>query len=138
MGRSTTSQRTTVLLPAGIDVDVYFNLHKKLFSVRARTGENKNWVIAETETLTLRQACFVVNELGRQRSLQTGAKSVHAFVSGVTTELVSPAPDAIQVTYRPAAGPHFFDPATGIDVLSADAVTLTVEDRKPRVAIVEN
>ena len=63
-------------------VDVYFNLHRKLFSIRACEGPNKGRVIAHRETVTLLQPEFKVSQAGRARVLREGRKNVHATVRG--------------------------------------------------------
>jgi hypothetical protein len=63
----------------GQKVKVYFNLHKKLFSVQdAKTG----LVIGHTEAINLLDCTFKVSEAGRQRVLKEQKKNVHAFVIG--------------------------------------------------------
>ena len=63
-------------------VEVYFNLHKHLFSVRsARSGR----VILHTDKVHLRNPEFVVRQGGRQRVLKERKKNVHAFVRGDAT-----------------------------------------------------
>ena len=63
-------------------VEVYFNLHKKLFSVRqCSTGR----VILHTKGVHLLNPVFVVREAGRQRVLRERKKNVHAFVRGEVT-----------------------------------------------------
>ena len=63
-------------------VFVYFNLHKKLFSVKALEGPEKGRVIAHKELLTLTNATPKVSEKGRQRVLQERRKNVHAGIVG--------------------------------------------------------
>ena len=63
-------------------VDVYFNLHRKQFSIRACEGPNKGRVIAHRETVTLLQPEFKVSQAGRARVLREGRKNVHATVRG--------------------------------------------------------
>jgi len=63
-------------------VDVYFNLHRKLFSIRACEGPNKGRVIAHRETVTLLRPQFKVSQAGRARVLREGRKNVHATVRG--------------------------------------------------------
>ena len=60
-------------------VEVYFNLHKYIWSVRsARTGR----VILHTDKVHIRNPEFVVRQAGRNRVLHEGKKNVHAFVRG--------------------------------------------------------
>lgn len=63
-------------------VFVYFNLHKKLWSVKALEGDMKGRVIAHKRELTLTNATPKVSEKGRQRVLQERRKNVHAGVVG--------------------------------------------------------
>ena len=60
-------------------VEVYFNLHKKLFSVRdCKTGR----VIDHTNHIAIANPQFVVRKAGRERVLRERKKNVHAFVRG--------------------------------------------------------
>jgi len=58
-------------------VDVYFNLHKKVFSVR-----HKGRVIEHASNVMLRNVTYVVQPAGRARVLREGKKNVHAFARG--------------------------------------------------------
>jgi hypothetical protein len=82
-------------------VAVYFNLHKKTFSVKALEGANKGRVVFHSDNVTLTDAVFKVSEAGRQRVLKEKRKNVHAYVIGQLQSL-----DAVQVvgekiTYNP-------------------------------------
>ena len=60
-------------------VEVYFNLHKKLFSVRdCKTGR----VVAHTCNIWVEDPVFVVRKAGREKVLREKKKNVHAFVRG--------------------------------------------------------
>lgn len=63
-------------------VEVYWNLHKHLYSVRALEGPNKGRVIAHSYGVTLTDVKFVVQPAGRDRVRREGKKNVHAFVRG--------------------------------------------------------
>ena len=58
-------------------VEVYFNVRKRVFSVREH-GK----VIGHTDKILLKDVQFVVREAGRQRVLRTGCKNVHAWARG--------------------------------------------------------
>lgn len=62
-------------------VSVYFNLHKKCWSIRSRGR-----VIAHAARVEISSPEFKVSASGRARVLRENKKNVHAFVSG---ELVS-------------------------------------------------
>ena len=87
-------------------VEVYFNLHQKLFSVRdCKTGK----VFAHSTHVTIRDPKFVVRQSGRNRVLQERKKNVHAFVRGELEDLfhhglddlVEAVVHGIPVTYNP-------------------------------------
>ena len=67
-------------------VFVYFNLHKKCFSVKALEGAMKGRVIAHRDNVLLFDATLKVSEAGRQRVIREGRKNVHAGVCGTWDE----------------------------------------------------
>ena len=67
-------------------VEVYYNLHRKCWSVKALEGPNKGKVIHHCDTLHLRDVVFRVSETGRQRVLRERRKNVHAGVRGYLVE----------------------------------------------------
>lgn len=58
-------------------VEVYWNLHKKCWSVR-----HKGTVIAHMGKVCLHGVQWVVQPAGRKRVLKEGKKNVHAFARG--------------------------------------------------------
>ena len=64
-------------------VDVYFNLHKKVFSVR-----HKGRVIEHSSNVMLKRVTYVVQPAGRARVLREGKKNVHAFARGELIERI--------------------------------------------------
>jgi hypothetical protein len=94
-------------------VYVYFNLHKKVWSVRALEGENKGRVIQHTTSLCLANCVFKVSEAGRQRVLRERQKNVHAGITG--TLLDAPPPEVNfdrRITYDPYKYATFVDANT--------------------------
>jgi hypothetical protein len=63
-------------------VFVYFNLHRKCFSVKALEGALKGRVIIHASYVNLYNCAFKVSEAGRQRVLREKRKNVHAGVVG--------------------------------------------------------
>jgi len=63
-------------------VYVYFNLHKRVWSVKALEGPAKGRVILHTDSLFLEDCVFKVSEAGRQRVIRERRKNVHAGVVG--------------------------------------------------------
>jgi hypothetical protein len=94
-------------------VFVYFNLHKKLWSVRALEGEHKGRVIQHAASLCLADCTFKVSEAGRQRVLREKRKMVHAGVVG-TMRNALPRGRAVsrRVTYSPYKFNTFVDADT--------------------------
>lgn len=83
-------------------VFVYFNLHKKCWSVKALEGENKGKVVAHCETIVLKDCELKVSESGRQRVIREKKKYVHAGVVGhiVSMDKKVKTTDTL-VTYNP-------------------------------------
>ena len=73
-------------VPEGLRVEVYWNLHKRLYSVRAleNYGDHikKGRVIDHSYYLELDDVKFAVQPAGRERVRREGVKNVHAFVRG--------------------------------------------------------
>jgi hypothetical protein len=63
-------------------VYVYFNLHRKCFSIKALEGPKKGRVVAHRDKVLLYGGTFKVSEAGRQRVLRERKKNVHAGVVG--------------------------------------------------------
>lgn len=110
----------------GKKVEVYFNLHKHLFSVKDRaTGK----VIAHMDWIPLEDVTFHVSEAGRQRVLSEKRKNVHATVRGtVSTVAATDAPTYLvsTVSYNPYKAAHFTETRSGLPVAWAQAARLSV------------
>lgn len=63
-------------------VFVYFNLHRKCFSVKALEGPDKGRVVAHRDNVLLHDASFKVSQAGRLRVIREQRKNVHAGVCG--------------------------------------------------------
>ena len=114
-------------------VFVYFNLHKKCFSIKALEGADKGRVIAHRDTVVLDGCKLMVSEAGRQRVLREKRKNVHAGVTGVWIngdrveshyEFLSMV--GRQVTYNPYKYSSFIIKATEQSVDKADVVGMKV------------
>lgn len=109
-------------------VMVYFNLHKRCFSIKALEGADKGRVVAHARAVSLTDVTFKVSEAGRQRVIREKAKNVHAgavgsladywpFVDSEPLDSAEPAPwkalldelaeHAVAVTYDPYTAGHF-------------------------------
>ena len=103
-------------------VFVYFNLHKKVWSVKdLKTGR----VIYHTKCLTLRDCKFKVSQAGRLRVLAERRKNVHAGVVGLLVGIdQSPCKFGAnsEVTYNPYKYESFVKRSDNSPVFDADTV----------------
>ena len=92
-----------------MEVEVYRNLHKNVWSVRdKRTGR----VIDHAERVIIRDARFIVQPAGRAKVLREQRKNVHAFVRGTLYSRIAATHPADQkVSYNPYKAGHFTDAA---------------------------
>lgn len=105
-------------------VEVYWNINKKCFSVRD-TKTNK--VILHTDKISLENAKFVVRQGGRNRVLREKQKNVHAFVRGYIC--TNKFPDGARAaTYNPYKHDSFVDITTEQPISEASAVELFTRD----------
>ena len=117
-------------LPAGLAVEVYWNLHKHVFSVRDRkTG----LVIGHCDEVKLHTVRFRVFEPGRQRVIRQKRKNVHAFVRGTIRDgsaLIDAGcfGDGSEVArYNPYDGPHFVTASSGVPIEGAETALLVAQ-----------
>jgi hypothetical protein len=108
-------------------VFVYFNLHKKCWSVKALEGPRKGRVVQHAKTIALHNVTFKVSEAGRQRVLREKKKNVHAGAVG-TLDVYSYEPwlglqgsvhDLTKVSYNPYKAGHFVNKETNEPVHTA-------------------
>lgn len=113
-------------------VDVYFNLHKKVFSIRSREKETRGKVIKHTDNATIKNAKFVVSEKGRQRVLRERRKNVHAQIRG---DLVSSGDinNPKKAYYNPYTKSSFVNYHTGEPVKESDMVVLKLNGKTPTI-----
>ena len=110
---------------------VYWNLHKKCFSIKALDGENKGRVIAHADRIHVESCQFKVSQAGRLRVLKDKCKNVHAGIVGVVRDA---APDMVGVTYNPYKYDSFVQadrPSVPIERASYAALN---KDTRPIVA----
>lgn len=83
----------------GTDVEVYWNLHRKVWSIRDRRTRR---VVCHAAGLTLDDVTFVVSAAGNARVRREGRKNVHAFARGTLVSFNgTPDDGADEVTYNP-------------------------------------
>lgn len=109
-------------------IEVYWNLHKKLYSVRALEGPNKGRVIDHSNCVSLRDVSFVVQPAGREKVRREKRKTVHAFVRGTriyeSREMPNCKLGATQVTYNPYHNDTFMERGTCNPIYHADVVVM--------------
>ena len=98
-----------------MDVFIYFNLHKQVFSIKSRTT---NRVIMHDNGIVLHDATFKVSQAGRERVLRERRKNVHAGVQGTLmgtglNDMLYKSKEAREATYNPYKYTSFVDKLTG-------------------------
>ena len=107
----------------GVKVYVYFNLHKKCFSIKALEGNCKGLVVAHADAVSLKDVAFKVSEAGRQRVIKEKRKNVHAGVVGYLEGFADNSTTGYkQAYYNPYKTRTFM--SGDVALLQAKAVTL--------------
>jgi len=115
-------------------VYVYFNLHKKVWSVR-QDGR----IVEHTKHIMLKDARFLVGQAGRKKVLKEKRKNVHAGVSGYIVDRVPNVPDfCTTVSYNPYKNETFINFATERSILWAPHVVMECRNGKGWVEAVFN
>jgi hypothetical protein len=111
-------------------VFIYFNLHRRLFSVKAMEGEFKGRVVAHVDRALLSNATFKVSQAGRQRVLREKKKNVHAGVVG-NWETVQhyTGRGLTAITYNPYKYSSFVTRDEEKPVTSSPLVALSITDK---------
>lgn len=125
-------------------VFVYFNLHRKVWSIKALDGEHRGRVVAHATYVQLRDVTCKVSEAGRQRVIREQRKNVHAGLVGelryfdgtqrvrqLPTFAFEPTQNAdgsegawFGITYNPYKAGTFVERATGNPVYGAARAVL--------------
>lgn len=124
-------------------VEVYRNLHKKVWSVR-----QSGLVVAHTWNILLKQVEYKVSETGRKRVLIEQRKNVHAVVRGLITDYsdiqaayigLGLSDDDVMphcyLTYNPYKYSSFVNKENGRPIRSSDFADLDINTREPVIAI---
>ena len=114
--------------------EVYWNLHKQLWSVRdLKTGR----VIEHTLSVNILDAQFVVRPAGRAKVIRDGVKNVHAFVRGykvdqATIDMIGPFDvdgwTSTNVTYDPYKYSTFVSKTDETPIKTSHVVTMIGKD----------
>jgi hypothetical protein len=117
-------------------VFVYFNLHKRVFSVKALEGKDKGRVIGHRHFLAIDSPTFKVSEAGRQRVVRENRKNVHAGVVGFLTAPYDWANEDVkweQVMYNPYMFSSFVTAPLAIPIHKARFAWLGVVNGVPKM-----
>lgn len=113
----------------GKRVQVYFNLHKKCFSVRCKKTRK---VIAYLNNIYLEDVTYKVSEAGRKRVLKEKQKNVHAFIEGtIIKPFEALTSDLKPVTYNPYCYPSFVTRSDERAIYGSNRAILRCENKKP-------
>ena len=118
-------------IPDGTPVDIYWNLHKKCFSVKSRARGSYGRVIAHAQNIGLTAVTLIVSDKGRQRVLREQRKNVHAYLRGVWT--ATPSTGTVPVAYNPYAHTTFMSADQPIH--QAKTLTGTIHNGHPKVLV---
>ena len=115
-------------------VYVYFNLHKRVWSVR------QDGRIAEhTKYIMLKDARFLVGQAGRKKVLREKKKNVHAGISGYIVDRVPNVPDfCTTVSYNPYENETFINYSNEKPMLWAPHVVMDCKNGRTLVEAVFN
>ena len=127
--------------PEGLKCFVYFNLHRKVWSIKALEGPNKGRVIAHSKVIEMSDCTFKVSEAGRQRVIRDKRKNVHAGIVGIVRTIGENVekrfwvlwygghPTYSPITYNPYKFSTFVQRSTETPVTSARWALLDAETR---------
>ena len=113
----------------GKKVRVYFNLHKKVFSVQCRKSGR---VIAHVNKIFLDDVTYKVRQGGRDKVLKEKRKNVHAFIEGTVTTGKAIKCVLGSTTYNPYKYDSFVIRASEKPIYNANKAILFVTDKKPK------
>lgn len=122
-------------------VQVYYNLHKRMWSVREKSSGH---VACHAEYVQLSDVRFVVSTKGRERVLREQRKNVHAWVEGEFVEALTAQlaelrgrPEGRAVTYNPYRHATFVYRSDLAPIHTADgAILVALPDAKPNVYVI--
>ena len=115
-------------------VEVYFNLHKKCWSIR-----QAGVPVVHSDFVEIKEPQFVVQQGGNARVRREKKKNVHAFVRGYLTQRVRIFPKKQKlVTYNPYKHTSFVERGTDEPICNAEYAVLDIHITIPSVEAVLN
>jgi len=107
------------ILEVGQRVQVYYNLHKHMFSIK---DKRSGFVVAHAETVTLSDVKLIVRQAGRERVIKEKRKNVHAIIEGIYEGTHTPPDELTPLYYNPYKTETFQDRETGKPIHHAHTV----------------
>ena len=114
---------------------VYFNLHKKVWSVQGYI-KGRGWIVLfHCPELWLENVTFKVSEAGRQRVIRSRRKNVHAFIRGIWNDDNPAVSDLLYggVTYNQYQNDTFVTRDSGTAVRKAYVAIGTIRDGRAQL-----
>jgi hypothetical protein len=101
-------------------VQVYYNRTRRIWSIR-KSGK----VVRHDSELALRDCRMSVSEKARIRTVTTGRRGVHAWISGELLDAVPRQPGLVEISYNPFKAGYFLTRAESMPVHAAPLVIFT-------------
>lgn len=99
---------------------VYYNLHKKIFSIKY-----KNKVVKHSNFIVLNNVKFIVRKSGNNKVRKDKQKNVHAFVCGTLIEIGELVKNITQYSKIIGYNPYKF--TTFVDIVTCDPIHNSME-----------
>ena len=110
-------------------VEVYFNLHKKCWSIK-QAGRP----VVHADFIEIKDPQFVVQQGGNARVRREKRKNVHAFVRGYITKGLKIMPTKQKlVTYNPYKHTSFVERGSEEPICNAEYAVLDINNKRPLV-----
>jgi hypothetical protein len=122
-------------ITTGTPVRIYWNLHKRCYSIQTKQPDNNNrnrWIVTNhTTDIHLTNTHFKVSKAGQTRVRQQNRKNVHAFIYGNWTTTTTTT--GTKIKYDPYTMDTF--QADGQPIHTAPAAHGTTNGRHPQLTI---
>ena len=117
-------------------VKVYYNIHKKVFSVIPMQGPGKGRVAGYTDNIDLTDAVFKVNKSGRDKVLKEKRKNVHAFIVGKMANLnCNKKINGELASYNPYKFDYFYLRKNNSAINQSEFVSLRINNKNPSIFV---
>lgn len=114
-------------------VKVYWNLHRKCFSI-----QQNGLVVGHTDVVRLVDVTFKVSEAGRQRVIKEKRKNVHAYMIGTLSKIPFRIVASHSLTYNPYKKGAFVVKRSVWNGRTADLTGAEVHSSRDAIALANN